>query len=194
MVQTIAPAGRGGKHEATRSLALHTIATTLAAAATGAALGGFGALLRAPWGTAGAVLVIAVALTYFARDALHAPIPLPQLRRQVPEWWRSFFSPGTAALLYGIGLGVGFATYSGFGTFAVVTVTAVASGSPGIGAVLVAPFGLARGLGVALARSWQGDDVGDLRLERLAVSAWPRRINALASIAVGTVALTFLGA
>ncbi len=37
---------------------------------------------------------------------------VPQLRRQVPDWWREFFSWPIAAVLYGAGLGVGFFTTS----------------------------------------------------------------------------------
>src|SRR4029453_15438710 len=73
-----------------------------------------GGLLGAPWGVAGAVLVGASAAAYLARE-FGAPVPVPQLRRQVPDWWRTFFPPNVAAFLYGIGLGPGFLTYLSHG-------------------------------------------------------------------------------
>ncbi|MGH2675121.1 MAG: methylamine utilization protein MauF, partial [Actinomycetota bacterium] len=92
------------------TLALHLLGATLSAGALGAVLGGAGMVLGAPWGVAGALAVAGVTALYGARELAGLPVPLPELRRQVPEWWRSAFSPGTAGFLYGLGLGVGFAT------------------------------------------------------------------------------------
>jgi hypothetical protein len=108
-------------------------------------------VLGAPWGSAGYVLIALTALIYFAREAFGAPIPLPQLRRQVPEWWRAFYSRNVAALLYGLGLGIAFMTYLSFGTFVVVAVGALATGHPGWGAIIVGAFGPARALSVVVA-------------------------------------------
>jgi len=47
-------------------------------------------------------------------------VPVAQLRRQVPEWWRTFFGRRVASVLYGAGLGVGFLTYLSHGTLVVV--------------------------------------------------------------------------
>ena len=58
-------------------------------------------------------------------------VPVPQLRRQVPDWWRTFFGRPFAAVLYGAGLGIGFLTYLSDGTLVVVAFAALASGTPG---------------------------------------------------------------
>jgi hypothetical protein len=131
-------------------LTLHAVGATAAAAAFGALAAAFGARLDAPWGTGIAVVAI-LAAVYLAGEVLGLRVPVPQLRRQVPEWWRTFFPFGVASLLYGVGLGVGFLTYLSHGTLLVVAVAATVSGDPLVGALLLAPFGLARGLSVAIA-------------------------------------------
>jgi hypothetical protein len=183
MVETITPVVHGGRRERWAiSLALHAIGATVAAAIVGSLLAGAGALLGAPWGVPGAWLVGAVAALYVARE-MGAPVPVPQLRRQVPDWWRTFFPPHVAAFLYGLGLGPGFLTYLGHGTVIVVAVAAFATGSPLLGAAVLAPFGLARGLGPVLAFGVRspGDAAALVeRLDRSASKARWRVANALA--------------
>jgi Methylamine utilisation protein MauE len=183
MVETITPVVHGGSRERWGiSLALHAIGAAVAAAIVGSLLAGAGALLGAPWGVPGAVLVVVAAALYVARE-LGAPVPVPQLRRQVPDWWRTFFPPHLAAFLYGLGLGPGFLTYLAHGTIVVVSVAAFASGRPLLGAAVLAPFGLARGLGPVLAFAVRSpSDAAALveRLDRSASKARWRIANALA--------------
>ena len=87
---------------------------------------------------------------YAARELFGAPIPLPDLDRQVPDWWRTFYSHNVAALLYGFGLGVGFFTFLTFGTYAAVATGAFVSGNALIGAVLLGAFGLVRSVAVGI--------------------------------------------
>ena len=168
MVETITPVVHGGSRSRYwSSLVLHALGATVAGAAFGALLGGLGALTGAPWGTAGLLVVAAVALLYLAREALQLPIPIPDRKRQVPEWWRTFYSPNVAAFLYGAGLGIGFLTYLTFGTFVAVAAGAVAAGSVGLGALVGAAFGLARAATVAVgSRAGEPGDSGAL-VERL---------------------------
>jgi Methylamine utilisation protein MauE len=183
MVETITPVVHGGSRERWGiSLALHAVGAAVAAAIVGSLLAGAGALLGAPWGVPGAVLVVAAAALYVARE-LGGPVPVPQLRQQVPDWWRTFFPPHVAAFLYGLGLGPGFLTYLGHGTVVVVAVAAFASGRPLLGAAVLAPFGLARGLGPVLAFGVRspGDAAALVeRLDRSASKARWRVANALA--------------
>jgi Methylamine utilisation protein MauE len=183
MVETITPVVHGGSRKRWGiSLALHAIGAAVAAAIVGSLLAGAGALLGAPWGVPGGLLVVAGAALYVARE-LGAPVPVPQFRRQVPDWWRTFFPPHVAAGLYGLGLGPGFLTYLGHGTVVVVSVAAFASGRPLLGAAVLAPFGLARGLGPVLAFGVRSpSDAAALveRLDRSASKARWRVANALA--------------
>jgi hypothetical protein len=183
MVETITPVVHGGSRERWGiSLALHAIGAAVAAAIVGSLLAGAGALLGAPWGLPGAVLVVVAAALYVARE-LGAPVPVPQLRRQVPDWWRTFFPPHVAAFLYGLGLGPGFLTYLGHGTVVVVSIAAFASGRPLLGAAVLAAFGLARGLGPVLAFGVRSPGDAAALVERLHRSASKTRwrvANALA--------------
>jgi hypothetical protein len=178
-------------------VALHVTGAVASAAAFGAILATAGSLLGAPWGGGGALLIALVTLLYLMREAavVPVPVPVPQLHRQVPQWWRTFFSLPVAAFLYGAGLGVGFLTYLTHGTLVVVAVAAAASGTPLVGAALVAPFGLARGLSVLVAARARRPEEGSALVARLARSAssprW-RAVHVVVLLAVGVAAAAML--
>lgn len=197
MVDTITPVVHGHSRARWRiSVAMHTLGATLSAAALGGLLGATGLALRAPWDAGGLLLIAGFAVLYAAHETLGLRVPIPQGRRQVPVWWRTFFSPNVASFLYGLGLGVGFLTYQSFGTLTVVALGAFASGDPALGAVMVVPFGLARGLSVAVAGGAEpggdGETVAD-RLASLARTRLPKAVNGLALAAVALVALAAAG-
>jgi hypothetical protein len=146
MVETISPVVYGSRTKWAGAVALHAAGAAATAAVFGAAVAAAGALLGAPWGRAGAVVVAVAAVVYVVRELTGVRIPVPQLRRQVPDWWRTYFGRPLAAFLYGAGLGVGFLTFLGHGTLVVVTIGVAATGRPLLGALVMAPFGLARGL------------------------------------------------
>ena len=121
MVETFTPAVCGSRRR--QRLAVGAVA---ASALVGAALGAVGALL----GTQLAFLVAALALLAAAREAGIVRLPLPQLRRQVPERWRSELPLPVWSVGYGIGLGLGFVTFQPVATFWVACAAAVALGKP----------------------------------------------------------------
>ena len=201
MVTTIAPVVHGRRRSRyLLSLGLHALGATAAAAALGAALGGVGALARAA-GTvlganlgpgapgAGAALLAGVALLYAARELLRVPVPVPQRHAQVPDWWRTFYPAPIAALLYGVGLGLGFLTYLRHGTLVAIAAAALVVADPVAGAALWAPFGAARGLSVAVGAIGPGPETAVERLESLATSPLPRLVNGGALVAVAVAAL-----
>lgn len=186
MVETISPVVHGGRTKSYWfNLFLHTLAATTAAGLLGAALGAIGAAMGAPWGPVGLVSIVAVALPVTVRDLFGLPLPLPDLERQVPEWWRTFFSRPVASILYGLGLGVAFYTSLTFGTFVVVAAVTLATGDPALGALLCAPFGLGRALVVA---------AGDVDRIDLDQQRFLGRANGLASAALGVWAVALLAA
>ena len=192
MVETITPVVHGGRRpKYWLAVGLHAAGAGLAAAALGIALGASGSLLGAPWEGSGAVIVAALAAAYAGRELLGWPLPLPERRRQVPDWWRTFYGPSVAAFLYGAGLGIGFATFLGHGTFVAVAAGAVATGDPVLGASLCAPFGLARGLSVVVAGGAGTQDPASPvdRLEALAATGAVRAANGVALAGVATVAI-----
>jgi hypothetical protein len=189
MVETINPVVYGDPRNRWRvAFALHVAGATVAAAAFGAALGLLGTALSAPWGSTGVLAVGVVALAYLARELFEVPVPLLEARRQVPDWWRTFFSRNVTALLYGAGVGVGFLTYLGHGTLLVVSVAAVAIGRPAVGAVLVGMFGLTRGLVVAVGRNARDPSQLVGELATFAGRGLPRAAHVLALAGVALAA------
>jgi len=192
MVETIAPVVHGGKRNGYRlSVAMHALGAAVTGAAFGAALGLAGSVIGAPWGGLGVLALAAVAGVYFIREAAGVPIPVPERRRQVPDWWRTFFSPPVAALLYGGGLGVGFLTFLSFATYVAVATAPLLLGDPVLGATVCGTFGLARGLVLLLGR--RSDDAAATaalvdRLEDVAGTRYPRLTNAAALAAVALAA------
>jgi Methylamine utilisation protein MauE len=190
MVETISPVGYGDRRGRwLAAVALHALGATAAAAAFGAVLGVIGSALGLSWGPAVLASIAIVAAAYAAREMFGLPVPVPAARRQVPDWWRSFFSWPVAAVLYGAGLGIGFLTFLANGGLVVVASAALATGRPTTAAVLSGAFGLARGLSPLVAWPVRSSEAGTALVDRLAASdptVW-RRLNAGA---LGLVALT----
>jgi hypothetical protein len=191
MVETITPVVHGGRGRWIRGVALHILGATSTAALFGAVLGAVGSLLGAPWGRAGAVAVGVVALVYALGELPKLTVAVPQLRRQVPDWWRTYFGPSVASFLYGAGLGVGFLTFLAHGTLVVVAAAALAIGDPVWGAVIIGAFGLARGAAIWIAGSITTEEEGASVLDRLVArrDAARRTANAAAMLAVAAAAI-----
>jgi hypothetical protein len=194
MVETITPAVHGGRRPAYwLSVGAHLLGATAAASVVGLLLGAVGALLGAPWGAAGSGAVAGAGVLYALHALVGLPVPRPQRRRQVPDWWRTFFSPVTSSCLYGVGLGIGFLTFLSYGTFAVVALVALAAGNPLVGAALCAPFGAARGLSVLLGSACveaeDGADIAD-RIQALGMGRAPGAVNGAVLVAVAALAVT----
>jgi hypothetical protein len=192
MVETITPVVYGGRARWAVALALHVLGATATAALFGAALGLVGALLEAPWARAGALALAVVAIVYALGELPRVTATVPQLRRQVPDWWREFFSWPLAAVLYGAGLGVGFFTYVSHGTLVAVSVAALATGDPVIGALVMAPFGLVRGLSASRSARVRTQQASQRLVDHLAGTSERGRAiaNGLALVLVAALAAT----
>lgn len=191
MVETISPVVHGGRNlRYWNTLALHTAGSSISAFIVGLALGGLGGVLGAAQGRSRFFVLAAVSTAYALREAGVLRLPLPSLKRQVPDWWRTFFSPPVAATLYGLGLGAGFLTFLTFGTYAAVISAAVVSGDPLVGGIICAPFGIARGLSMLVAAAPGDRSPAVDRIEDIGATPWPRAANgvALSMIAVASMA------
>jgi hypothetical protein len=194
MVETITPAGCGSRHRHRAALALFALGAGLAAAGLGALLGLAGSALDPAW-TLPALAVLALAVA--AREAGLVRLPIPELRRQVPERWRREWPLPAWSLGYGAGLGVGALTHQPVGTFWVAAAGALALGEPPISAVCLLPFGLGRALMVALPARRGRDPaaaVGRLAARRRVLGpANAAALMALAALAGGAPALAQSG-
>ena len=190
MVETISPVVYGTRTRWVGAVMLHAVGAAVTAAAFGAAVAAAAALLGAPWGRAGAVIVATVAALYLVRELTGVRILVPQLRRQVPDWWRTYFGRPVAAFLYGAGLGVGFLTFLGHGTLVAVTAGAASTGRPLLGALVMAPFGVARGLAPLVGAGSKAPEDGRRLVDRLSsMSGRVRRaVNAVALVGVASAA------
>jgi len=191
MVETICPVVHG-----TRTW-LISVALFAAAATGSAALLGLGLGAVLPQGGASAAAAVAAFALLAALSELGLlRLPLPQLRRQVPERWRERYPQPLVALLYGAGLGVGFATYVPFATLFVVAAAVVTLAGPAGGAMVLAAFGAGRGLALAVATARVTSyEQAACRVElmvRIGGRSRLRRGNALAL--VGLAAVLALGA
>jgi methylamine utilization protein MauE len=130
-------------------------------------------------------------LIYAVGELPAGSVPVPQLRRQVPDWWRTYFDPWTTSVLYGAGLGVGFFTYVAHGTLVAVAFAAVATGRPLIGALVVAPFGLVRGLSAVVGSGVRTEEDGRWLVDRLAGSSGRARAasNGIVLVGLGAIAV-----
>jgi hypothetical protein len=191
MVETISPVVHGGRGRWLGTLALHALGATGTAALFGAVLGWIGGSLGAPWGRAGLLALGAVAIVYALGTLTRLRVPVPQLRRQVPDWWRTYFGRPFAAALYGAGLGVGFLTYLSAGTLVVVAFAAIAGGSPAVGALIMAPFGLLRGLSAIVAWRSVTQEQSRALVDRLASmpDVGRRATNGVVLVAIAGVAI-----
>ena len=185
MVETIAPVVHGTRIWLI-SIALFAAGATSAAALLGLALGA--ALPFGGAAAAGSVAVLAVAMAAGEIGILR--LPRLQVRRQVPERWRERFPQPVVALLYGAGLGVGFATYLPVATLLVVAVGVLALTGPLGGALVLAAFGAGRALALAAATvRLTSYEQATGRIEAMGRLAGRRRLRL-----VNGAALTALGA
>lgn len=188
MVETIAPVVYGNKRRYLTAVALHTLFATLAASVLGLVLGAVGAVSGAPWGRTGSAVVLIVAVVYSLLELAGLPVPLFDRRKQVPEWWRTFYPRYVAASLYGAGLGIGYLTFLSHGTFVVVSALAVAAGDPLLGALVVGPFGLARGLSVLVSARTRDEQGPSELVAKLGRPARIRAIKALNGLVCAVIA------
>lgn len=130
-------------------LLFHAVGCVAGATCLGCLLGAIGMLI--PWHTLridqrSTELVASglVGLLYSIRELGIFQVRVPQSTWQVPEVWRRVLPPRASSLIYGLALGFGVATRIPVSTFYVVVVWAVLLGSPLLGGLGMAAFGLGR--------------------------------------------------
>src|SRR3954447_6623737 len=173
MISTISPAGCGGRHRHLAAAALFATGAVTSAAVLGMLCGLAGLWLG---GAQAALLAAVVAVLAALRETVGRRLPLPQVRRQVPERWRRELPLSVWPLAYGAGLGAGVLTFQPVATLWVALAAAASLADPLRAALCLSAFGAAR---VAMALL---SEPAEPRLVRRA--AQMRRVNAVALVAV----------
>jgi hypothetical protein len=192
MVDTLAAAAREhGRGVLPPACASFSLGCVVGGALTFGGLAGAGALLRLGGGDSAAVAA-GLAAVAAAAELLGVRIR-PQVRRQVPEPWRRSLPLSLATGLYGVLLGLGFATF--VLTLAVVALAMIclALGDPVLGVVVGIGFGLGRLLPVVVlataAERLLGVRLLELMAERPAALRGARAADGLAlaacAVAIG---------
>jgi len=89
-----------------------------------------------------------VALLLAAREWGWIRFPLPELKRQTEKFWAHEFGFVMASAMWGLHIGLGFATRITFGGFWILAAIALALGDPTYGAMLMLTYWLGRALPV----------------------------------------------
>jgi cytochrome c biogenesis protein CcdA len=176
MLETFTPAVCGSRKRQRAASLIFAVSATAVAFALGALLGLAGATIEAHRAVLGAA---ALALLAAAREAGLVRLPLPQMRRQVPEGWRFRMPLPVWASGYGAGLGAGVFTYQPVSTFWVACAGALALARPLPAALCFALYGAGRAAMVVWPRRRPHDSTEAVeRLSRR--SAAVLRLNAAA--------------
>lgn len=191
MVGTILPIGHGERQQGRFAISpwFHAFGAVGGAALLGSLLGALGAMLPLPILSTSRSVVMLVAtglvgLLYSLRELALAPVPAPQFQRQVPAKWRLLLRPQIAALLYGLGLGIGVATRITVTTFYIVAFWALLGGSPARGALTMAAFGLGRALPVVGLGRWLRTGAETLRFVQTA-NGWEAVVHLINGVVLG---------
>jgi cytochrome c biogenesis protein CcdA len=153
MVGTIVHAVSVDRSNGKSSLVLwiHVLSYLAGASLTGAVLGlvGFGIHWVVPQFSRGSTQLFIVGIAcvcYSLRELDLFRMPAPKFFRQVPSKYRLTMSPRRLALVYGFELGAGITTYASTTTFYVVVLWILLVGSPQFGVLVMAAYGIGRGL------------------------------------------------
>lgn len=179
MVETLTPAGCGGRHRQVAAVVMFTVASVTAAAAVGGLLGWVGAIIgHQRILLAGAALIAVLAAL---REAGILRVAVPDIKRQVPEHWRRTLPLPVWTTGYGAILGSGFGTYQPAATYWTTLGAVTAMGKPLAGAACLGIFGLTRGVMVVAP--------GSALLGRFASAH--RAIRPVNAVVLAAMALTF---
>ncbi len=140
MIETITPAGCGGRRRQLVALAWFAAGAVLSAATIGALAGWGGAFVGRPVARAGAATVALLAVA----GALASRRLLPQRTAQVPEPWRRERLLWQWSSGYGAILGAGFLTYQPLAAAWVAIAASAGLASPLAGATAMAAYALGR--------------------------------------------------
>lgn len=169
------------------TLLLFTGTGAIASATVGALLAQLGHELRIG-GATWLFVALSLAVVLLARELGMAPVPLPQVPRQTNGRWTFIFPRHVAAALWGIDIGLVFATWLTFGGPWILAMLALLSGLPSQGALIFVAYWAGRAISLWLAPVFV--PATNATPQVVAVIAGERRLFQLThSFAIGLVAV-----
>jgi cytochrome c biogenesis protein CcdA len=132
-------------------VAAYSLGGVASSALLGTALGVLGGLIQWPNDRIPVVIIVSVAVACIAREVFVPSCRIPQLRRQTPGRWAKSHNPMTAAVLWGIDIGLVLTTWFAFSGGWFVIALALLSGGPAQGTVILLAYWSGRSLSVWLA-------------------------------------------
>ncbi len=179
LVGALTPLGKAAPKYWMRSAVAYTVAGCVSAASVGALLGLIGQWLA---GATALYCVVPLALILAAREWGLIHFRLPECNRQTKKGWANEFGFAMASAMWGLHIGLGFATRITYGGFLVLVAMAIAVGQPAYGAVLLLMYWVGRTMPVWLVPEliWQGQAAEELPSAILASRDIYRRLVGLA--------------
>ncbi|MGN6611838.1 MAG: hypothetical protein ACTHLJ_08670 [Angustibacter sp.] len=155
MLSSISPLGeRARRARWGLTVSAYLVGSVVGGLAVGALSAALGGVLPAGWrdSAPAAVVVVLLVLVGLGLDVRARGGALPSWRRQVDEAWLARYRGWVYGLGFGLQLGAGVLTIVTSSTVYAVLALAAWSGTPAVGALLGATFGLARALPVLAVR------------------------------------------
>lgn len=137
----------------------YTIGGYLSATLVGVVLGTIGSAL--PWERARVIafyLIGMLSLLLAAREWGWVDFRLPERKMQTEKVWVHSFGFATASFMWGLHIGLGFATRITYGGFWALVAIAIVLGDPLYGAIIMLVYWTGRALPVWLAPKWVASD------------------------------------
>ncbi len=194
LLGALTPLGKGARGLWFRSVLAYTAGGFVSATLTGMALGlvgrwlGVGAAADVPF-----YFISILALIIAAGEWGWICFRLPERKLQTEKFWAHEFGFIMASAMWGLHIGLGFATRVTYGGFWLLVTVALAMGDPTYGSILMLVYWLGRALPVWVAPALVGPtrDATELPEAILEHGLMYHRVVALASVWSGGIALLF---
>ncbi len=152
LLGALTPLGKVARRYWIRSVIAYAIGGAVSAAFVGMLLGAIGRVILGDTRRGLAFYVVgSVAIILAAREMGWIRFQLPELKRQAEKVWAHEFGIVTASAMWGVHIGLGFATRMTYGGFWILVGFSMVFGEPSYGAVLLLAYWMGRILPVSLA-------------------------------------------
>jgi hypothetical protein len=195
LLGALTPLGKVAPKKWFQAALAYTLGGCLSATLVGTSLGALGhQLLKGNSVQRGFCAVFVFSLLLAAREWGWIHFTLPEWQRQTEKLWLNEFGFLTASAMWGLHIGLGFATRITFGGFWVLIFAVLLFGDPRYGALLIATYWLGRALPVWLAlwlRSSESDATEVTETVLSGLSTY-RQLTGVSLVWIGAVALSLV--